>query len=119
MRRTVAFLALIGAHAFCSGCTVVRVEGAQATTSVGFGVTELSPQTDADVIAYRLTGFGLVPGLDSTTLGYRSEEVVIVLDQSACSVVIFEATDEQIELLEEAFGESSGKSSICYLGGEE
>jgi len=76
-----------------AGCTIIRIEGAERVEA-RFGVLAIEPRTDASVIAYRLRGAGLVPGHSGPTLGYRSEDVVLVYREGACHLILFEPPDD-------------------------
>lgn len=79
----------------CCGCTIIHVEGAQSVAVNRFGVLSINARPDAPMVAYRLKGFGLVPGQGGATLGYRSEQVALVHGANDCRVVLFNPTGSQ------------------------
>lgn len=73
-----------------AGCTVVRVDGPGAVTMLRPGVLQVVPAPGAPVTAYRVRGFGLVPGHGGATLGYAREDAVIIQDSTRCQIVLFD-----------------------------
>ena len=72
-----------------SGCTVIRIEGAQAQTSLypGLLVLRLDPQADR-VAVVRTRQFGLGLGWRSATLGWVQEEAFVAGADPGCRLVL-------------------------------
>lgn len=100
----------------CGGCTMIHVEGAEGVTVSRIGILSINARPDARLVAYRLTGFGLVPGQGGATLGYRSEQVAIVRGADDCRVVLFKPPRGQRE--KEFWNRLLAKNSnICAVEG--
>ncbi|KQM99309.1 hypothetical protein ASE85_11475 [Sphingobium sp. Leaf26] len=95
---------------------MIHVEGAEGVTVSRFGILSINARPDAPIVAYRLKGFGLVPGQGGATLGYRSEQVAIVRGAEDCRVVLFNPSGGQRE---KDFWNKllAGNSSICAING--
>lgn len=76
------------------GCTIVRVSGAKAVTSVHFGVLKIAPETPGGLVVIDTSGLGLVPGSSGATLGFSHERMVFLDDLSRCRLVIFESGND-------------------------
>ncbi|OYY91168.1 MAG: hypothetical protein B7Y45_04020 [Sphingomonas sp. 28-66-16] len=90
MRHVTAWLvASIGAW-LLGGCTIVTVGEGSRVTSIKPGILAIEPAPGAGMLAYRTRGLGVVPGRSGATLGWASEEAVLLYDRSRCSVVVFD-----------------------------
>ena len=110
------FIALAGAG-LASGCTIVRIEGAERAHVTKFGVLQIVPKVDAKVVAYTSKGFGIVPTLRGATVGYSAETGVIQTDLEACHVVVFRLPKDPApkKIWEKLL---SSSRDICYVKGD-
>ena len=99
-----------------SGCTIVRLEGAERANVTKLGVLQIVPRADAQIIAYSSKGFGLVPTSRGATLGYSAETGVIQTDLNSCHVVVFRLPEDPASrrVWEELL---SSREGICYARG--
>lgn len=70
-----------------SACTVVRIDGGQAT--VHAGTLRLVAPQDAEIIAIRSRGLGIVNGVRNHTIGYQEEVAVVKMAANSCAIIIF------------------------------
>lgn len=110
--------ALIGAAVVgsLSACTVVHIDSPDVETRLYAGVLRIEPLAEADMVAYRSTGFGLVPGQHGATLGYAQEDVV-AMRGDACRIVLFDADETKVSNLRALLAEVVETKDICEAGG--
>lgn len=94
----------------------MQVEGKAGITAVSFGSLRIEPSGEARLVAYRSSGFGLVPGVNGLTLGYGSELVGVVFSPEDCRLVILEANSEQIAEIARILGPEEEQRSLCVVG---
>lgn len=95
--RPRAGLAMAGlAACLLAGCTTVEVVGAKPTQRLlAFGVVKLKPDPAAGpVMLISSQGFGIVPGADGVTLGYRKDSQAFISDPDKCRVIFFSAPSD-------------------------
>jgi hypothetical protein len=78
-----------------AGCTTVTVTDARLRPSRYFGVLKLSEVDPSAAAVVAVNGFGLVPGRDGVTLGYRREITITIPSASDCRLVIL--ADQNLE----------------------
>ncbi|WP_225206768.1 hypothetical protein [Novosphingobium huizhouense] len=100
---------------FCSGCTIVRIEG-DARLQLRGGVLKVAPADGAGAIGYSVSGLGLVPGSGGPTLGYLRERGVFVYDPQACRVVLIEPHAGNVEALRAVLAKNAGGDRLCVMG---
>ncbi len=92
-------LALAGLAAWLlAGCTTVEVVGAKPTKRLwAFGVVKLAPDPAASpVMLIASRGFGIVPGADGVTLGYRKDLQAFISDPDKCRVIFFSSPSDAV-----------------------
>ncbi len=80
---------LLGAALTATACTIVDIRGARKVILVRPGILQIQPEPGAELVTYRATGIGLIPGLRGATLGVAHEETAIVTDKDTCRVIVF------------------------------
>ena len=98
-----------------SACTVVHIESPEVETRLYAGVLRIEPIAGADAIAYRSTGFGLVPGHNGATLGFAKEDVV-AMRGDACRIVLFRANEDRTANLRAILSQAADPKDICEVG---
>lgn len=107
------------AFASQSGCTIVRVDGPANVSQVRFGVIRIVPTDQAEMVAYRSVGVGIVPGHNGATLGYAQQTVVSVGAEESCRVILFEPHPGEVEQLRAILARSIDNREICTVGEQE
>jgi hypothetical protein len=117
MRLRTTYLLLFSCW-LASACTTVRVEGTEPKTASYFGITKLEFNgLYSNPVAVQTTGFGIILGARSTTIGWLEEQLVTAPDASACQIFIFPRNREEGETLKAALITASAKfSNVCILG---
>jgi hypothetical protein len=107
----------IVANLFCSGCTVVRVQGNDVRTELYPGVVRVSISAAREIPTVISTnGVGLVMTTQSNTLGWVREWAVLLPDSTKCRVVFIEHTPEQsAKIVEQLARFQINSESICTI----
>ena len=98
-------LALLLAQILLVGCASIQVYGASKVTRTwAFAPLQVVPAPGAVAMVVTSRGFGLAPGANGLTLGYRNESWAAVSDPSDCRVIFFGASpslvrDRQVQAL--------------------
>lgn len=90
MRFAAKAMTTIGILSLGTGCTVVAVTQGGRVSRVAPGILAIKPAEGVGVAAYKSRGLGLVPGRSGLTVGWASEDAVLVFDRTKCAVVIFD-----------------------------
>lgn len=88
-RATMAMLAVC----LTAGCTTVEVVGAKPPRRLwALGAIRLEADpASSPIMVMASRGFGIVPGPDGVTLGYRAETRAVISNPEDCRVVFFAA----------------------------
>lgn len=100
-----------------AGCTIITVsEGGQASV-VKPGILTIKPAPGVGMAAYRSRGLGIVSGRSGVTIGWASDDAVLVYDPTKCSVVVFDQSRNPEAM---AFWRklATERSDICLAGGK-
>lgn len=90
-----------------SGCTIVRVQGADTAVTrryLGIANVQITPEPGRSALI-ATEGLGAVSGPRSATLGWMKETAVLTSDLSECRTFIVVQTHEQLENLQRSLGE--------------
>lgn len=98
------------------GCTLVQVDGPARIVRVYPGLLTIQP-LEAGVVAYRTTGFGLVPTYRGVTLGVATETALAIGDLSACRLVMFQPDRADVAALARSLSSVIGDDAVCSTGG--
>lgn len=77
------------------GCTIVRVEGGNASWSVHPGLLRIEPRPDAELLVVRTEGIGISPGVNGVSIGYLNQTFAWAYNGSRCQVIIFTAPNRE------------------------
>jgi hypothetical protein len=110
LRRGLSYLlSVLCCALLLQGCTVVRIENADGSTTVRHrvGLAAIHPG-DANALI-RITSFGLHTALGTSTLGFGHTEVVTIAPGS-CEVILWGASPETAKHFRDLLGEDA---SVC------
>lgn len=98
-------------------CTSVSIYGdASVTKSHWFAPLKIESQNKAATVIVSITGFGLVPGWQNATFGYKKESLVLIEDPEKCRVVFFVENNVDVRSIEALFQKSSVPiDQLCVL----
>jgi hypothetical protein len=97
------------------GCTIVQIEGDSKVSRPYFGILRIEPSPTADVVTVNSNGLGVIPSNQGATLGWRSEQMVIVRDASVCSLIVLRWPSDPI-LAQRLMEIAAMENAICFQG---
>lgn len=98
-----------------SGCSLISIDGGRVER-VHLGVLRIASTGYEPVIAYRITGIGLIPGATGFSVGYSHQEVVLSSEPERCQVIVFDPPVNAIEV-DRWLAAIKTIASLCNIGG--
>jgi hypothetical protein len=97
-----------------SGCTIVRIEGADARVRLVPGIVKVRPADPQTIIVVESKGFGVVPQQRAFVLGFASETAAYVDGSSRCAVILFRPEQRQVDALTQILAKANvANATIC------
>ncbi|MCI4588825.1 hypothetical protein MOK15_01705 [Sphingobium sp. BYY-5] len=109
---------LLAACCLSSGCTIVRIEGADPQTRIVPGIVRVKPANAQSMLLVRSAGLGVVAQSQGTTLGYAAETAAYVQDSQRCTIILFQPKAADVERLVQALEAGGFNGTDLCLGGE-
>ncbi|WP_374125855.1 MULTISPECIES: hypothetical protein [unclassified Sphingomonas] len=111
-------MAVIAIAPTIGGCTIITVSPESRVTSIRPGILKIEPAAGAGMIAYRVRGLGVVAGRSGPTLGWASEDTVLVYEKARCGIIVFDQP-KNAEAMTFWRNMAKDRPDICVMGEKE